>query len=202
MDVPGLLEAASLLVPESTATDDDLTVRDVWDCLVRDDWEFALNLLEEHRGGPALPLAFWETLADAAGRLRMERSTAWCRWRAYETRNGVIRAELALAEDPQRRTPVPGAGVLRPLWDIGHRTPTGETAFAIASLWVEGKDALEPGGRATIRIAPLTPSLWGHLRPGQPFTMHEQRPVAGTAVVLEVRPPVTADGEGKHLVTG
>ncbi|MHA7960763.1 hypothetical protein ACX9I7_23695 [Streptomyces sp. L500] len=189
MDVPGLLEAASLLVPESTATDDDLTVRDVWDCLAQDDWEFALNLLEEHRDGPALPLAFWETLADAAGRLRMRRSTAWCHWRAYETRHGVIRAELSLPEDSPRRTPIPGAGALRPVWDIGHRTATGDTAFAIASLWLEGRDTLEPGERATIRLAPLTPSLWGHLQPGQRFTMHERRPITATATVLEVRPP-------------
>ncbi|MFI0912764.1 hypothetical protein [Streptomyces abikoensis] len=128
----------------------------------------------------------------------MRRSAAWCHWRAYETRHGVIRAELSLPEDSPRRIPIPGDGVLRPVWDIGHRTSTGDTAFAIASLWVEGRDALEPGGHATIRLAPLTPSLWAHLRPGQRFTMHERRPVAGTATVLEVRPAAT-DGEGKHL---
>ncbi|MEU1827006.1 hypothetical protein ABZ502_31825 [Streptomyces abikoensis] len=128
----------------------------------------------------------------------MRRSAAWCHWRAYETRHGVIRAELSLPEDSPRRMPIPGDGVLRPVWDVGHRTSTGDTAFAIASLWVEGRDALEPGGHATIRLAPLTPSLWAHLRPGQRFTMHERRPVAGTATVLEVRPAAT-EGEGKHL---
>ncbi|MEV5956574.1 hypothetical protein AB0M11_22855 [Streptomyces sp. NPDC051987] len=31
MDVPELLESASLLVPEETASENDLTVRDIWD---------------------------------------------------------------------------------------------------------------------------------------------------------------------------
>ncbi|CAM5347116.1 hypothetical protein SHIRM173S_00634 [Streptomyces hirsutus] len=52
MDVPELLEAASLLVPEETATENDITVRDIWDYLVHDEWEIALDLLEES-GTPA-----------------------------------------------------------------------------------------------------------------------------------------------------
>ena len=64
MDVPELLESASLLVPEETATENDVTVRDVWDHLVHDEWEIALGLLEEFGDDRPLPLAFWEKLAD------------------------------------------------------------------------------------------------------------------------------------------
>ncbi|MER5972922.1 hypothetical protein ABT112_24855 [Streptomyces sp. NPDC002055] len=210
MDVPELLEAASLVVPEEIATENDLTVSDVWEYLTRDDWEGAFGLLEDLGGARHLPLGFWESMADAAEQLGMQRSAAWCRWRCHESRYGVIRADLTLrpASETRRRTPLPGAGTLRPMWDIGHRTPAGEPDLAIAALWVEFTPFLEPGGRATARLAPLTPSRWRHLRPGQAITLHESRPPAGTAVVLEVQdpaepgalhppaPPRHADGRG------
>lgn len=81
---------------------------------------------------------------------------------------------------------------MRPMWDIGHRTATGGAALDIARLWVEFSPLLEPGGRSSVRLAPLDPSRWTHLRPGQVITMHEDRPVAGTAVVLAVRPATAA----------
>ncbi|MGK5548835.1 hypothetical protein ACSNOH_29495 [Streptomyces sp. URMC 127] len=191
MDVIELLEAADLLVPESVATENDLTVNDVWDHLVHDEWEAALTLLEELRGGPPLPPAFWESLAGAATQLRLERSRAWCYWRLSESRHGVIRADLTLrpATESRRTTPVPGAGVLQAMWNIGHRSPAGEMSVSIAWLWVEDRPALEPGGRALVRLAPLTPSHWRHLRPGHRITMHEDRTVAGTATIVETGPP-------------
>ncbi|MFF5638203.1 hypothetical protein [Streptomyces sp. NPDC012825] len=194
MDVPELLESASLLVPEETATENDITVRDIWDYLAHDEWEIALGLLEELGDGHPLPLAFWEQLADAADQLRLERSSAWCHWRCSEIRNGVIQADLTLrpAAEARRTTPVAGHGVLRPMWDIGHLSPTGGRAVSIASLWVENMPTLEPGGRATVRLVPLTPSRWTHLQPGQQITMHEDQTVAGTAVILEVHRPATA----------
>ncbi|MFI8963052.1 hypothetical protein ACIGO8_13115 [Streptomyces sp. NPDC053493] len=198
MDVPELLESASLLVPEDTATENDVTVRDIWDYLVHDDWEIALTLLEEFGDTASLPLEFWEKLAAAAEQLRLERSAAWCHWRCSEIRNGVIRADLTLrtATEVRRTTPISGAGVLRPMWDVGHLSPTGGRAVSIASLWVEDMPILEPGGRAKVRLVPLTPSHWTHVRPGQQLTMHEDRTVAGTAVVLEVRRPSTAVPRG------
>ena len=198
MDVPELLESASLLVPEETATENDITVRDIWDYLVHDEWEIALGLLEELGDGRSLPLEFWEKLAEAAEQLRLERSAAWCHWRCSEIRNGVIRADLTLrpAGEARRTTPIPGAGVLRPMWDIGHLSPTGGRAVSIAFLWVERVPLLEPGGRATVRLVPLTPSHWTHVRPGRQITMHEDRTVAGTAVVLEVHRPAAAEPAG------
>ncbi|MFE2227641.1 hypothetical protein [Streptomyces kronopolitis] len=191
MDVPELLESASLLVPEETATENDITVRDVWDYLAHDEWEIALGLLEELGDGRSIPLAFWEKLAEAAEQLRLERSAAWCHWRCSEIRNGVIRADLKLrpAGEGRRTTSISGTGVLRPMWDIGHLLPTGERAVSIAALWVESMPILEPGGQATVRLVPLTPSHWTHVQPGQQITMHEDRTVAGTAVVSEVHRP-------------
>ncbi|MFJ8039293.1 hypothetical protein ACIRBX_02110 [Kitasatospora sp. NPDC096147] len=191
MDVPELLEAASLLVPERIATENDLTVGDVWEYLAHDEWEVALGLLEELGDVHALPPGFWEGLATAAEELRLERSTAWCHWRAYEARHGIIRARLTLrpAAEATRRTPVAGAGVLRPMWDIGDRSADGGPVLHIARLWVEYAPELEPGGQAPVRLAPLDAARWRRLRPGQEITMHEVRSVAGTAVILEAGPP-------------
>lgn len=197
MDVPELLESAFLLVPEETATDNDITVRDIWDYLAHDEWEIALGLLEELGDGRSIPLAFWEKLAEAAEQLRLERSAAWCHWRCSEIRNGVIRADLKLrpAGEGRRTTVISGAGVLRPMWDIGDLSPTGERAVSIAALWVESMPVLEPGGQAAVRLVPLTPAHWTHVQPGQQITMHEDRTVAGTAVVLEVYRPAAVPGE-------
>ncbi|MFD8143991.1 hypothetical protein [Streptomyces sp. NPDC059708] len=189
-----LLQSASLLVPEETATGNDLTAADVWDHLAHDEWETALNLLEEFGDAGPLPLSFWERLAETAEQLRLERSAAWCHWRCAEIRNGMVRADLTLrpAGETRRTTPIPGAGVLRPMWDIGHLSPTGGPSVSIAALWVENLPELEPGGRATVRLVPLTPAHWTHLRPGQPITLHEDRTAGGTAVVLETRPPAAS----------
>ncbi|MEU0679531.1 hypothetical protein [Streptomyces albogriseolus] len=187
MDVVTLLKSASLLIPEETATENDVTVHDVGEYLAHDEWEVALGLLEELGGGQPLPAAFWASMAAAAEELRLERSAAWCHWREGETRNGVIRADLTLRapSDGGRRSPADGAGVLRPMWNIGNSTPAGQPEHHIARIWVEDSPALEPGGRATVRLAPLTPRSWRHVEPGQVITMHETRTVAGTAVVLQ-----------------
>ncbi|MFH8739310.1 MULTISPECIES: hypothetical protein [unclassified Streptomyces] len=197
MDVPKLLEAAALLVPEEITTENDITVRDVWEHLREDEWEVALGLLEELGDAHSLPVSFWETLATAAEQMRLERSAAWCHWRSYETCNGIIRANLTLrpASEARRRAPFDGAGVLRPMWNIGNRTSTGEPALNLARLWVKFMPFLEPGGQSLVRLAPLDPSQWQHLEPGQVITMHEDRSVAGMAVVLETQPPATAATE-------
>lgn len=94
---------------------------------------------------------------------------------SYESIHGVIRADLVLnsPEAGGRRSAIPGAGVLRPMWDIGHRTSAGKPDLAIARIWVEFAPALEPGEQGTVRLAPLTPQRWQHLTPGDVVTMHE-----------------------------
>lgn len=197
-DVSELLQGASLLVPEEAATENDVTVRDVQEYLTHDEWEIALGLLEELGGSPVLPLDFWESLAEAAERLWLPRSTAWCHWRCSEARNGVVRAELTLrpASQARRTTPINGAGVLRPMWDIGNLAPDGEPAWNIAGLWVEEQPFLEPGGRAVVRLVPLVPAQWAHVTPGMRIVMHEDRTTAGVAVVRDVRLPAERTREG------
>ena len=196
MDVPELLEAAALLVPVAAATENDLTVNDVWEYLAHDEWEVALGLLEEFGDVPPLPLAFWQMLATAAEQMRLERSAAWCHWRCGEARHGVIRADLTLtpADRSRRQTPFSGAGVLRPLWDIGETTAAGEPDLCVARIWVEGMPVMEPGGRATVRLAPLSPQRWQRLQPGRVITMHEDRTVAGTAVIRQILHPSPPPG--------
>ncbi|MFF5702204.1 hypothetical protein ACFY7H_06845 [Streptomyces sp. NPDC012794] len=191
MDVVGMLEAASLLVPEGVATENDVTVSDVWEYLAHDEWEVAFDLLEELRGERSAPSGFWEELGRAAGMLRLERSREWCRWRGAEARVGVIRAELALrpAGETFRRTPIPGAGVLRPMWDIGNRRDDGTCELDIAVLWVEFADDLAPGARAPVRLLPLTAARWSHLAHGDRIRLYESAEAGGTATILEVRPP-------------
>ncbi|WP_392667750.1 hypothetical protein [Streptomyces sp. LN785] len=54
---------------------------------------------------------------------------------------------------------------------------------------MEHRPLLEPGGSATVRLAPLAPEHWSHLAPGDVITMYEGRPVAGTATLIEIAPP-------------
>ncbi|WP_212531531.1 hypothetical protein [Actinospica durhamensis] len=83
--------------------------------------------------------------------------------------------------------------MLRPMWDIGHRTSAGGPDLAIARIWVEFAPSLEPGQQGTVRLAPLTPSRWQHLTQGDVITMHEIALPVGTAEIITVLPP--ADSE-------
>ncbi|MFM9370592.1 hypothetical protein [Streptomyces sp. Da 82-17] len=195
-DLADLLHGAGLVVPEEQAGAGDLTLSDVWEPLRDDAWDEALGLLEELAAAPPLPYAFWRDLATAAEQLRLPRSTAWCHWRAGEARHGTVRADLTLDAGSRRRTHVPGAGVLRPMWDTGRRTDDGEPVLDIAALWIENVPSLPPGGRATVRLAPLAPARWRHLRPGQEITLYETREAGGTAVLLDVRIPPEPEDAG------
>lgn len=142
-------------------------------------------------GAHPQPPGFWSLLTDAA-HLMCLKDADWYAWRSSEARSGAIRAELCLmrTEDGGRKRPVPPRGVLRPLWDVGRLTPEGDPLLSIASLWVEGYGALEPGACASVRLLPLRPEHWQHLDQGDVITMHEMRPHAGTARIIEVMPPV------------
>ncbi|MFG2896814.1 hypothetical protein ACGFZH_07075 [Streptomyces zaomyceticus] len=191
MDVVRILEAASLLVPEDVARDGDTTVSDVWELLATDEWEVAFDLLRAAGDGWAAPAGFWDELGRAAGALGFERSRQWAWWREAEARAGVVRAELALrpAGETFRRTPIPGAGVLRPMWDIGNRRDDGAPELDIALVWVEFAAELAPGARAPVRLLPLDPERWRRLAPGDRITLYETAVAGGTAEILEVRPP-------------
>ncbi|WP_239153299.1 hypothetical protein [Virgisporangium aliadipatigenens] len=116
---------------------------------------------------------------------------AWCHWGRGESVHGVFRAELRLhaPADGGRRVPVPGRGVLRPLWHLGGRTPAGDPDLLVARVWVESAPELPPGSTGSVRLSPLSPMLWRHLRPGMTITMHEGRPAVATATVIEASHP-------------
>ncbi|MEV4320838.1 hypothetical protein AB0J37_01255 [Microbispora rosea] len=192
---PLLLKAARLCPADVRTEENGIGVADVLEYLKHDEWETALLLLEELGDAHPQPPEFWNLLADAARLMWLSGDVAWCEWRRAEARNGAIRAELCLAsaENGGRTTPVaPGEG-LRPMWDIGRLTPDGEPQLSIAFLWVEGRDPLAPGGCSPVRLLPLTFEHWRHLKPGDLITMHEMRPPAGTARIVQIMQPVTAD---------
>lgn len=191
MNVPEILSAAAGMATADLRTDADLTLDDIRHELDRGDWELALSMLADISDEHPQPASFWQLLAEAAGLLRLDRSVAWCQWRSFESNHGVIRADLALnaPEAGGRRSAIPGPGVLRPMWDIGHLTSAGTPDLAVARIWVECAPALEPGRQGTVRLAPLAPLRWGHLTPGELITMHETAEPTGIAEVVSVLPP-------------
>ncbi|MEU4541490.1 hypothetical protein AB0G15_42340 [Streptosporangium sp. NPDC023825] len=189
-----LLKAARLCPVDVRTEDVGISVADVLEYLEHDEWETALLLLEELGDAhPQLP-EFWSLLADAARLMGLQGDAEWCEWRCSEARNGAVRADLCLTstEDGGRTRPVPLRGVLRPMWDIGLRTPKDEPLLGIARLWVEGRDPLEPGGCGSVRLLPLTFEHWRHLKPGDVITMHEIRAPIGAARITGISLPVTA----------
>ena len=186
-----LLRQAVDLLPEDAAAENGQTVGDVREDIGRQEWEMVLGVLIEIGDVHPVSVYFWEFLAEAARQMMLDHSRRWCEWPDWEARHGSIRATLSLAgvDEGRRRAAFSGDGRLRPMWDIGNRTADGERALNIARLWVEYAQELGPGETADIRLAPLAPEQWRHLKCGDVIIMHEARPVAGTATVIEVRPP-------------
>ncbi|MGW3288873.1 hypothetical protein ACWDR3_29960 [Streptomyces sp. NPDC001002] len=186
-----LIRQAVDLLPQDAAADNGQTVGDVRDDIELQEWELALDVLIEIADIHPAPLAFWEKLTEAARQMMLDRTRRWCQWRGWEAEHGTIRATLTLlsADEGGRQAAFSGDGRLRPLWDIGNRTADGHHDLNIALLWVEFAAQLGPGDTADVRLAPLQPESWRHLKPGDVITMHEARPVAGTAEIIEVLPP-------------
>lgn len=186
-----LLRQAVDLLPEDAVADSGLTVGDVREAVDLQEWEMALDVLIEIADIHPVPITFWEKLAEAARQMMLHRTRRWCEWRGWETEHGTIRATLTLLEADKggRRSAFSGDGRLRPLWDIGNRTADGHQALNIALLWVEFASQLAPGNTADVRLAPLQPESWQHLKPGDAITMHEAQPAVGVAEITEVLPP-------------
>ena len=179
MDVPDLLRQAAGALPARVPRDD------LDDYLARQEWQLAFEVLLDRGDDHPATTSFWQILEAAAYRMGLGRSAAWCAWRRREVLHGIIRAELRLLPGA-RRTALPGAGRVRPLWDIGLVTPAGAPAPAVALIWVEYAQELPPGGSGAVRLAPLTAARWDHLEPGDRITMRERGPVTGTATITEV----------------
>ncbi|WP_329562035.1 hypothetical protein [Kitasatospora sp. NBC_01266] len=194
-----LLRRATDLLPEGARAENGVTVDDVRDYQRHQEWGLVLDLLMEIADERPVPLPFWSLLADAARQMMLDHSAHWCEWRAGETQHGTFRARLSLlsTQEGGRRTAFSGQGQLRPLWDIGNPEPDGGQAVNVARLWVEDALELAPGEVGTVRLAPLCPEQWRHVKPGDVITMHEGRPIVGTATIIEVVPPAATGPEGK-----
>ncbi|MFE1781602.1 hypothetical protein ACFW9F_03160 [Streptomyces sp. NPDC059506] len=186
-----LLRQAVDVLPEDAMAENGQTVGDVRKEIELQEWEMALDVLIEIADVHPVSLTFWEMLSEAAGQMMLDRSRRWCEWRGWEVKHGTIRATLTFleADESGRQSAFSGDGQLRPLWDIGHRTADGQQDLNIARLWVEFELQLGPGETADVRLAPLQPEQWQHLKPGDVITMHEAQPAAGIAEIIEVLPP-------------
>jgi hypothetical protein len=192
MDVPELLRRAADLVPARARSDAGLCADEVRDYLRQKEWEVALGLLEDFDGVQWQTVEFWDLLVGAAQQMSLTGPAAWCQWRRGETLDGIIKADLHLVapDDGGRRTPVPGAGQLRPMWAIGHPSPEQSGNLHVAGIWVESAAEISPGGSGSIRLAPLTPADWVRLAHGDVITMHERQSVSGTATITEIQRPL------------
>ncbi|AGL15053.1 hypothetical protein [Actinoplanes sp. N902-109] len=192
MDIPDPLRQAAVMVPRSVTSEAGTTVVDALDYLDHNEYEIALDILTELGDAYAAGTSFWTLLADAAAEMNLHRTKAWCHWRAAETVHGIFRADLQLfspAQPGARRNPIPSDGILRPLWNTGLVMPEGHPDLRVARIWVEQAPHLEPGACGPIRLGPLSPEGWRHLKPGNRITMHEQAPPAGTATITQVTFP-------------
>ncbi|MET9247648.1 hypothetical protein [Nonomuraea sp. NPDC003709] len=187
-----LLKAVQLYLTGVRTEEAGTSATRVVACLEDGDWEMALLLLEDLGDVDPQPPEFWSRLAAAARLMWLKNDADWYEWRRGEARSGAFRAELCLdrTEDGGRALPISPGDALRPMWDIGRRTPEGGPLWSIALLWVEGRGSLKPGGCGLVRLLPLTPGHWWHLEPGDLITMHERRRPSGTARIIEVMPPV------------
>jgi hypothetical protein len=98
-----------------------------------------------------------------------------------------LRVSLSLASPTEGRT-TPISSGYRACWDIG-ATYEGAKTFNDAPITIEYASQIAPGDDGTVRLHPLTPELWKHVRVGQAIAMHEGQRVVGRGTVLEVVPP-------------
>jgi hypothetical protein len=193
MEIVELLDRAISMVPDAAVNEAGAKAADAREYLEHNEWEVALVLLADMYEGWQPTAEWWDLLTKTADLLWLADTAAWCRWGRWgrwESIHGVIRAELNLipSADGGRTTAIPGAGILRPLWDIGRRTAIGQPDLRVARIWVEMAPELPAGTAGVIRLAPLVPPDWHNVRAGQQITMHEGMPVLGTATIIEVVP--------------
>jgi hypothetical protein len=187
VDIADLLARAAAMVPADVVNEAGVTVADVREYLDHDEWDVALDVLMDLHTGWRPTTAWWDLLIDSAELMWLADAAAWCHWGRWESIHGIVRAELRLLSPTEggRRTPIPGKGILRPLWDLGRRTAAGDPDLLVARIWVESAPALSPGATGSVRLGPLPPALWRHLQPGMTITMHEGRPAVATATIIE-----------------
>jgi hypothetical protein len=194
--VPELLSLAVSLIPENARSGAGLGPDDAGEYLGQHgEWEVALGILTDFDGTDWETAEYWAFLLAAADRMGLAGAPDWCRWRASETRDGIIRADLRLTspEHGGRRTAVPGHGLFCTDWTLPPGTGNDSPVHA-ASVWIESMPELLPGGSASVRFAPLSPEDWRHLRVDDVITMNEGSTLTGTATVTQVLPQQHSPG--------
>lgn len=189
--VPELLSLAISLIPEDARSEAGLGPGDASQYLHQHgEYEVALGILTDFDGIDWETAEYWALLLAAANRMKLTSALPdWCRWRASETRHGIIRADFQLTspEHGGRRTAIPGHGRFRADWVLPPGTGDDSPLHA-AEVWIEFMPELPPGGHTSIRLAPVNPEAWPQLSPGDVITMREGSALTGTATVIEVLP--------------
>lgn len=97
--------------------------------------------------------------------------------------DGFVKVRLTVLSEAEGGRRGPFFQDYRPDWDIA--SPEG--GINGAPVLIDDADQVAPGGEAVVRLLPISPELWRHVRPGMEIKMHEGPRVVGHAVVLEVR---------------
>ncbi|WP_435839332.1 hypothetical protein [Streptomyces brevispora] len=149
-----LIRQAVNLLPEDATAENGVTVGDVREYIAHQEWEMALGILIEIGDSCPACVEFWDLLAEAARQMTLDRSRRWCEWRGWEVQHGTVRVTLSLLgpEEGGRRSAFSGDGRLRPLWDIGHRTPGGtDDAKAFDSV-IRGVHGVAERANALLKV--------------------------------------------------
>jgi elongation factor Tu len=104
----------------------------------------------------------------------------------YEREHGFVRVRVRLltAAEGGRRGPI--ADGYRADWDIGNRAESGERTINGAPVLLEASTSLAPGESATLRLHPVAPEFWKHVKPGLEVEMREGPRVVGRGKVLDI----------------
>ena len=136
VEVAEILARAVEMVPVAAVNDPGSPVSDAREYLDHNAWELALDLLADLADGWQPTASWWDLLIKAADLMWLTDTAAWCHWRRWESIHGIIRAELRLLAPAEggRTNAIPGHGILRPLWNIGRNTATGQPNLRVARV--------------------------------------------------------------------
>jgi translation elongation factor EF-Tu-like GTPase len=104
----------------------------------------------------------------------------------YEREHGYVRARLRVLATEEGGRHTAFVSGYRPNWNLAQEG-NSELRLAGAAVRIEDQDQVAPGEEATVRLLPLYPDAWSHVRSGMEISMHEGLPVLGRALVLDVR---------------
>jgi translation elongation factor EF-Tu-like GTPase len=94
-----------------------------------------------------------------------------------------VRLTLLTKAEDGRHTPI--FSNYRPNWDTGGGVG-GNPAIAVATVTFDHPPMILPGETAIVRLLPLNPEAWSHVRVGQEIVANEGVRVVGKAIVLRV----------------